>query len=145
MPQGAEQIVDLLDTKQRLIGQMRIERREGDLLVGTFVPGPAFPSIEPLFRAFEEAVDVQALHLIDELDAAIGALGLRLRWLDAPEPMAIRDVQIWSDGDISCRLCGQPVASANTEFQSMSRRQTVEATDRRTTRCSGRGTQPPRR
>jgi hypothetical protein len=145
MPQGAEQIVDLLDTEQRLIGQMRIESREEDLLVGAFVPGPAFPSVEPLFRAFEEAVDVQALHVIDELDAAIAALGLRLRWPDAPEPMAIQDVQIWSDGGISCRLCGRPAASANAEFQSMSRRHTVEATDRLTTRCSGRGKQPPRR
>jgi hypothetical protein len=76
MPQGAEKIVDLLDTQQRLIGRMRIERREEDLLVGTFVPGPGFPGVEPLFRAFEEAADLQALHVIDELDAAIAALGV---------------------------------------------------------------------
>ncbi|MGH8065006.1 MAG: hypothetical protein ACRERE_07140 [Candidatus Entotheonellia bacterium] len=145
MLERTEQIVDLLDTQQRQIGQMRIERQEEDLLIGTFVPGPAFPSVEPLFRAFEAAADVQALHVIDELDAAIEALGLRLRWPEAPESMAIDDVQIWSDGGISCRLCGQPGASANAEFSSMSRRHAVETTNRLTTRCSGRGKQPPRR
>jgi hypothetical protein len=132
MQQDAEQIVDLLDNQQRRIGQMRIERQEENLLVGTFVPGPDFPSVEPLFHAFEEAADVQALSVIDELDTAIAALGLHLCSPGAPEPMAIQDVQIWSDGGISCRLCGQPAASANVEFQSMSRRHTVEAT------CSNR-------
>ena len=49
----AEQTVDLQDTQKRQIGQMRIERQEDDLLFGMFVPGPAFPSIEKLFHAFE--------------------------------------------------------------------------------------------
>jgi hypothetical protein len=88
MQQRAEQIVDLMDTQQRHIGQMQIERQEDDLLVGTFVPGPAFPSVKQLFRDFEEAVDVQALPVIDELDAAIAALGLYLRWPDLAEPIA---------------------------------------------------------
>jgi len=78
MQKHAKHIVDLVDAKQRQIGQMQIERQEDDLLVGTFVSGPAFPSVEQLFRDFEEAVDVQALHVIDELDDAIAILGLRL-------------------------------------------------------------------
>lgn len=103
----AGQIVDLVDGEQRHIGQMRIERQEDDLIFGTFIPGPAFHSVEPLFRAFEEAVDVQALHVIDELDTAIGTLGLRIRCLDIMEPIEIRDVQIWSNDKITCRLSGQ--------------------------------------
>jgi hypothetical protein len=79
---------------------MRIERQEEDLLYGTFVPGLAFLSVEQLFRDFEAAVDVQALHVIETLDAAIAALDLHLSWSEAGEPVAIQDVQIWCDGNI---------------------------------------------
>jgi hypothetical protein len=40
--------------------------------------GPAFAAVERLFRAFEEAVNAQALGVVDKLDIAIGRLGLRL-------------------------------------------------------------------
>jgi hypothetical protein len=76
------------------------------------VPGPAFPRVEQLFYDFEAAVEVQALHVIDTLDAAIAALGLHLRWSEAGESIAVQDVQIWRDGSITCRLCDQPAASA---------------------------------
>ena len=145
MQQRAEPIVDLMDTQQRHIGQMQIEHQEDDLLVGTFVPGPGFPSVKRLFRDFEEAVDVQALHVIDELDAAIAALGLYLRRPDVAEPIAIQDVQIWSDGGMTCRLCGQSTTLANGERQSRAPRQTKGVAKRLTKRCSGRGRQPPRR
>jgi len=124
--------VDLVDTKQRQLGQMRIERQEEDLLYGTFVPGPAFPGVEQLFHAFEAAVEVHALHVIETLDAAIAALGLHLQWPDTREPIAVQDVQIWSDGSITCRLYEQSVASAKTAQQTKSLRQIAEATNRRT-------------
>jgi hypothetical protein len=108
-----EQIVDLLDTQNRQIGHIRIERQEDDLLFGMFVPGPAFPSVEKLFHDFEEAVDAQALHVVDELDVAIAGLGLYLYCPGVSEPIAIQDVQIWSDGGITCRLCGQSAAPTN--------------------------------
>ena len=66
-----KQIVDLVDAEQRQIGQMRIERHEDDLILGKFVPGPAFPNVQQLFRDFEEAVEVQALHVINQLDANV--------------------------------------------------------------------------
>jgi hypothetical protein len=59
-------------------------------------------------------------------------LGLHLQWPDAREPVAVRDVQIWSDGRITCRLCEQSVASAKASPQAKSLRQTAEATNRRT-------------
>jgi len=124
--------LELMDTGQRPLGQMRIVRQEEDLLYGTFVPGPAFPSVEQLFHEFEAAVEVQALHAIEALDAAIAALGLHLQWPDAREPIAVQDVQIWSDGSITCRLCEQSVASAKAAPQTKSMRQTTEATNRRT-------------
>lgn len=128
------QIVDLVDTEQRQIGQMRIERQEEDLLYGTFVPGPTFPSVEQLFHEFEAAVEVQALHVIETLDAAIAALGLHLQQPDAREPIAVQDVQIWSDGSITitCRLCEQSVASAKVAPRSKSLRQPAKTTNRRT-------------
>src|SRR5438128_1464990 len=97
--------------------------QEEDLLCGTFVPGPAFPSVEQLFHEFEAAVEVQALHAIEALDAAIAALGLHLQWPDAREPIAVQDVQIWSDGSITCRLCEQSVAAAKAAPQTRSLRQ----------------------
>ena len=126
------QIVDLMDIEQRQIGQMRIARQEEDLLYGTFVPGPAFPSVEQLFHEFEAAVEVQALHVIETLDAAIAALGLHLQWADAREPIAVQDVQIWSDGSMTCRLCEQSVASAKAAPQTTSLRQPAKVTHRRT-------------
>ena len=123
--------VELIDTEQRQLGQMRIERQEEDLLYGTFVPGLAFPSVEQFFHEFEAAVEVQALHVIETLDAAIAALGLHLQWPDASEPIAVQDVQIWSDGNITCRLCEQSVASDKAAPQTKSLRQTAEATNRR--------------
>ena len=124
--------VELMDIEQQQLGQMRIERQEEDLLYGTFVPGLVFPSVEQLFHEFEAAVEVQALHVIETLDAAIAALGLHLQWPDAREPIAIQDVQIWSDGSITCRLCEQSVASAKVTPQTKSLRQTAEAANRRT-------------
>jgi hypothetical protein len=124
--------VDLVDTEQRQLGQMRIERQEEDLLYGMFIPGPAFPNVEHLFHEFEAAVEVQALHVIETLDAAIAALGLHLQWPDAREPITVQDVQIWSDGTITCRLCKQPVAPAQATPHTKSSCQTAEKTNRRT-------------
>ncbi|ETW95577.1 MAG: hypothetical protein ETSY1_30040 [Candidatus Entotheonella factor] len=114
----AEQIVDLVDNKQQHIGQVRVERQEDDLVVGTFLPGENFACIAPLFRDFEEAVDAQALHVIDELDTKIAALGLQLRYPGLSDLTAIRDVQIWSDGGLTCRLCSESVIPALQSPQS---------------------------
>jgi hypothetical protein len=124
--------VDLVDTEQRQLGQMRIERQEEDLLYGMFTPGPAFPNVEPLFHEFEAAVEVQALHVVETLDAAIAALGLHLQWPDTREPITVQDVQIWSDGTITCRLYEQPVAPAQAAPHAKSLCQTAEKTNRRT-------------
>jgi hypothetical protein len=124
--------VDLVDTEQRQIGQIRIARQEEDLLSGTFMPGPAFPNVKQLFHEFEAAVEVQALHVIETLDAAIAALGLHLQWPDARALITVQDVQIWSDGTITCRLCEQPVAPAKADPHAKSLCQTAEKANRRT-------------
>jgi hypothetical protein len=106
----AEQTVQLIDAKGRQVGQIVVERCEERLIFGKFIPGPAFPAVQQLFREFEEAVDLQALSVVDELDAAIEALGLRLCALDSLHCTEVHDVQIWSDGGVTCRV-GSPVLS----------------------------------
>lgn len=95
---------DLLDARGRCLGRVTVEEEENGLLGGTFVPGPAFPEVEPLFRAFEEAADAQALRAVDRLDAALGALGLFLMSPDGSSQFPAHDVQIWGDGAVSCRV-----------------------------------------
>ncbi len=107
------QVARLTDRKRREIGQITIESRENDLIVGKFCPGSAFPAVKQLFRDFEAAVDTQALSVVDELDAASAALGLHLRFSDGAQRINSQDVQIWSDGAITFRLSGRAAASAS--------------------------------
>ena len=94
---------ELIDAKQRRMGQVTIERNEGDLILGAFAPATAFSAVEALFQDFEEAVEVQALSVVDELDAQIAGLGLHLRFPNGKR-VDIHDVQIYSDGGMSFRL-----------------------------------------
>ncbi len=100
----AEQRVYLIDAQQRQIGQITIERNEYNLIFGKFVPGSDFSAVKRLFQDFEEAANLQALSVVDELDTEIAALGLHLRTPDGSQRIKIHDVQIWSDGDMTCKL-----------------------------------------
>ncbi len=111
MQPSAGQEFHLLDAQLRSLGQVMIERRADQLLFGQFVAAPAFATVVHLFRDFEEAVNLQALSVVDELDRAITALGLHLRSTDGSQSLAIHDVQIWSGGRMSCRL-GSPTPAA---------------------------------
>jgi hypothetical protein len=125
----AGHIVELVDADYQQLGHVQIVRQEAVLLFGTFQPGAAFRRVAPLFRDFEAAVDVQALHAVETLDTTIAALGLHLRDPVTLESLAIVDVQIWSDGGMTCRLGGESLApspvsqysaSANGMQQSLS-------------------------
>jgi hypothetical protein len=94
----------LIDVEQRKLGEVQIERQEGDLLFGRFVPGPGFTRVAPLFHNFEEAVNSQSLAAVEEIDTAIATLGLTLRRAEGGKAVGISDVQIWSDGGITCKL-----------------------------------------
>ncbi len=103
----------LLDKQQRLLGRLTVDQVERDLLSGTFSAEPAFQEVALLFRAFEEAVDLQALRVVDELDHTIAALGLHLWHPTDNTARPIHDVQIWSDGGMTCRLTDAPPTPAN--------------------------------
>jgi hypothetical protein len=107
----------IIDAQQRLVGETVIECIDKDLLAGRLIPGPEYSCLEHLFREFEEAANLQALHRVDELDAVIGGLGLHLRSLDGSRGPAIRDMQIWSDGAITCRLVDSALHEAKGTWQ----------------------------
>jgi hypothetical protein len=104
MSDVAEEVLILLDSQNRRLGQMTVDRREGGLLLGKFAPGPDFPAVRSLFCDFEEAVNSHALSVVDELDTALSALGMFLQSPDGTRRLTVHDVQIWSDGGITCRL-----------------------------------------
>lgn len=104
---NTSQVLEVLDGQDRAVGQMTVETKEGNLLSGKFIAGPAFPSVAEVFRNFEEAVNSQALGVVAKLDSQIARLGLRLRSPQGAEFLQVHDVQIWSDGGMSCRLSNQ--------------------------------------
>jgi hypothetical protein len=125
MQPSAEPVFYLVDAQDCPIGEITVENREGNLLLGRFVPGPAYTAVENLFRAFEEAVNSQALKLVDELDVAIAALKLQLGSSDGKERFELSDVQIWSDGGFSCRLANPALLTRNGAVQSTQQAPTV--------------------
>jgi hypothetical protein len=98
MPLQPQQRVSLWDGQNRELGQVVIDRVEGDLVFGRFTPGPQYPSVERLFAEYVEAANEQLLSIVGELDAAIGALGLHLRSPGRTDLPTIDDVQIGAGG-----------------------------------------------
>jgi len=111
--QASEQTLQLIDTKRRNIGEVRIDSKVDQLVTGEFAPGPNFLLVEELFQNFEEAVNVQALSVVDQLDEQIAALGLQLYSPEHGQSIKIYDVQIWRDGGFSCRLTSDLVRAVN--------------------------------
>lgn len=130
----AEQVVHLVDAQGQQVGQIVIERREGNLVFGRFVPGPAFSTVQHLFREFEEAVNLQALSVVDELDTAIAALGLHLHTPDDSQRTEAHDVQIWSDGSITCRVGRSTLSAKDRDLEGMQPVRAVEEGGRLTSR-----------
>ena len=110
----AKQTVDLVTAEKRSLGQVVIERSEEDCCFGSFTPRSAFSAVQPLFRDFEEAVNLQALSIVDELDEAIRALGLHICLPDGSRRLTVEDVQIWSDGRISFKVDSPTAAHLGT-------------------------------
>jgi hypothetical protein len=114
----AKHTVYLVDGAGAQLGEILIDRYEAPLVVGTFHPSAGFALFRSLFQDFEKAVELQALGVVDDLDARIAALGLAVRSADGAQCSGVHDVQIWSDGDITFRLgtpesrVGQPEAAA---------------------------------
>jgi len=86
------------------LGEFVVEEQRGELVLGTFVAGVDYPSVEPLFRHFEELVEGQVLSLVDAAADAIAQLRIRVVKPDTSEPILVTDVQFYSDGPASFRF-----------------------------------------
>jgi len=104
MVPSSESVFTIQDAQQRELGRVEVECRKDGLLTGCFTPAPGFATVARLFRDFEEAVNSQALAVVEKLGATLDALGLELRPPGDSPATAITDVQIYSDGGFSCRL-----------------------------------------
>src|SRR5712692_2356539 len=98
-----QQEVSLLDGQARVLGQVRIDRIQGDLVFGRFTAGPAYAEVEPLFTEYVEAANEQVLSIVGRLDEAIARLNLHLHSADAGALPAIYDVHIGA-GSITFRV-----------------------------------------
>ena len=111
--QDSNQLLQLVDAKRRNIGKVKIDNQEDHLLTGEFVPGPNFSLVKEIFQKFEDAVNVQALSIVDQLDQEIAAFGLQLYVPDHGQSIKIHDVQIWRDGGFSCQLTSEFLPPTN--------------------------------
>ena len=131
-----EHVVHLVDRQGEQMGEIEIERREENLIFGRFIPGPAFSTVRQLFQEFEEAVNLQALSVIDELDTAITALGLHLQTPRDSQRLEVHDVQIWSDGSITCRVGSATLSAQDKDLESRQPVQALEESGRLTNRST---------
>jgi hypothetical protein len=105
------------------------------LVFGKFAPGPAFSAVQHLFLEFEEVVNLQALSVVDKLDTAIAALGFHLCSPRGLQRIEIHDVQIWNDGNITCRVGNPPLSAAEKDREvAHSTQTTAGENDRLTSR-----------
>jgi hypothetical protein len=84
----------LIDGQGRELGQVQIDRIQGDLVFGRFTPGPAYAQVEPLFAEYVAAANEQLLGIVGELDEKIARLNLHLSSAEPGDLPAIHDVQV---------------------------------------------------
>ncbi len=98
----ASQTVTLTDSAGRELGSFAIDRVDGELVLGTFTPGPDYQTVRDIFDGFAEAVECAALSVVDQFDRQIAALGIRV--IVGTHTLPTRDVQIYPDGAASFRV-----------------------------------------
>ena len=99
-----QQTACLIDSHGHYLGDVVIERIEGNRVFGRFSCAVGFDSLEDLFREFENAVNDQIFSVVDELASKIEALDLRLASSDGNEQLGLFDVQIMNTHDFCCRI-----------------------------------------
>jgi hypothetical protein len=97
------QVVDLVDGHDQRLGEVSVTGIEGDIVLGTLVPAPAYALIRQIFADHVEAVNNFCLSHAAKLEDDIAALGLKLKSKNGGLLPDIDDVQI-GDDDFSCRI-----------------------------------------
>lgn len=101
------QLIQLWDAQEHWLGEIAVEQVRDDLVFGRFRPSSAFPVVEALFTEYVAAANQQLFSRVDELDAALAALGLHLRSPDGGRLPSVHDVQI-GEGRVTFRVQGSP-------------------------------------
>jgi hypothetical protein len=102
VPLTPRQTLQLLDGQDQPLGQVIVDRVEGDLVCGRFLPAAGYARVQQLFADSIRAANEGVLAVVGELDEAIGALGLHLSSSDGNVP-ASHDDQI-GDGSSNFRV-----------------------------------------
>lgn len=84
----------LVDRANQHVGDVLLETYQEGLWDGSFQEGAAFASHQPLFDAYLQLVNDQVFSLIDDVEARIDALGLRLESLQSQRMPPIANVEI---------------------------------------------------
>ena len=84
----------LFDRSNQHVGDVRLETCQGGSWDGSFQEGPAFPAHKALFDEHLQLVNDQVFSLVDDVEARIDALGLRLETPEGLRMLPIVDVQI---------------------------------------------------
>ena len=104
MPLDPQGTVYLTDAQGRSLGQVFIERIEGDRVFGRIAPHADFAAVRALFEELEAAANGQLFSEADRLADEIDRLGLHLTGYGAAEDLAVCDVQIMAESALSCRV-----------------------------------------
>ena len=99
--------VKLIDKSRTLVATAQVTD-EGPQYGGTIVLDSTPPALRAVFDEFEEIVNDQAFSFLDEIQAKIGAFGIRALFDDGFE-LEVKDLQAFpSTGDVSFKLVGSP-------------------------------------
>ena len=110
--------VQLVDRFQTVLGEAQVTQ-QGDLHGGTIDLRTTPSSIRSLFDEFEEVVNGQMFVFLDEIEAKINSLTIKVVFDDGFERL-IKDLQVFPEaGELSFRLADQPgtdgdIASSTT-------------------------------
>ena len=97
---GAEYV--LVDALGHELGKVRITGPEGNFICGKIDKYPDYSLYDEIFKEQEECVNRQQFRALEEIDARISKLGVRLFLIanKAATPFSIIDLQIMNADDI---------------------------------------------
>lgn len=94
----------LAGPEHQSFGRIEVERAEGELRVGQFIPTDWPDELRALFERYDELVNDQVFAALDELEEQIDALRLCVLDDDTGQRTPVSDVQLTRDNRISFRI-----------------------------------------
>ncbi len=94
----------LVDAQERMLALIEIESMKGDVYCGQIIKNSFATEIQTIFDEFDEIVNGQMFSFLDEIEAKIHSLDLRVVEHLGYPPIPVNDLQISTDGGISFRV-----------------------------------------